>query len=141
MHEIFLSQSNSFLAISFQSFPTADSLNSISSCSKAHISIGWRLETELIFLKQTLLYNHFAGTKHKTQPLYCWKGVFTAPLLSKGSYSNIAYVLVAAGMCLPSRCLTMNIYSDFTIPAFGCHATIRRIITCVRTQFSIQFSI
>jgi hypothetical protein len=28
--------------------------------------------------------------------------------------------IVATGMCLPSRCLTMNVYSDFTIPAFRC---------------------
>jgi hypothetical protein len=33
-------------------------------------------------------------------------------------------MFVAAGMCLPSRCLAMNIYSDFTIPAFGRHVTI-----------------
>jgi hypothetical protein len=25
---------------------------------------------------------------------------------------------------LPSCCLAMNVYSDFTIPAFGCHVTI-----------------
>jgi hypothetical protein len=27
-------------------------------------------------------------------------------------------------MCLPSRCLAMNVYSDFTISAFGRHVTI-----------------
>jgi hypothetical protein len=32
--------------------------------------------------------------------------------------------LVAARMCLPSRCLAMNFYSDFTLPAFGHRVTI-----------------
>jgi hypothetical protein len=58
------------------------------------------------------------------QPHYCWEGVFTVALHSNGSYSIVALAFVAAGMCLPSRCLTMNIYSDFTIPAFGHHIKI-----------------
>jgi hypothetical protein len=45
--------------------------------------------------------------------------VFIAPLHSNGSYS-----IIAAGMCLPSHCLAMNVYSDFTIPAFGRRVTI-----------------
>jgi hypothetical protein len=61
----------------------------------------------------------------ETQPLYCWESVITAPLHRNGSYYIVACVLVAAGMCLPSRCLVMNIYSDFTIPAFGHRVTIR----------------
>jgi hypothetical protein len=60
----------------------------------------------------------------KTQPFYYWKGVFTAPLHSNGSYSIFACIFVPAGMCLPSRCLGMNIYSDFIIPAFWRHVTI-----------------
>jgi hypothetical protein len=28
------------------------------------------------------------------------------------------------GMWLPSRCLTMNVYSDSDIPAFGRHVTV-----------------
>jgi hypothetical protein len=75
-------------------------------------------------LHWTLLYKHFARTTQKTQPLYCWEGVFTASLHSKGSYAIVACVFVAAGMCLPSRCVTMNVYSVFTIPAFGLHVTI-----------------
>jgi hypothetical protein len=27
-------------------------------------------------------------------------------------------------MCLPSRCLAMNVYSDFAIPAFGRYVTV-----------------
>jgi hypothetical protein len=66
----------------------------------------------------------FARTKQKTQSLYCWEGVFTAPLHENGSYSIAACVFIAAGIYLPSRCLVINIYSDFTIPAFGCHVAI-----------------
>jgi hypothetical protein len=50
--------------------------------------------------------------------------VFTAPLRSNGSYLIVACVFVAAGICLPSRCLAMNIHSDFTISAFGTHITV-----------------
>jgi hypothetical protein len=73
---------------------------------------------------RTLLYNHFARTIQKTQPSYCWEGAFTAPLHNNGSYSIVACVFVVAVMCLPSRCLAMNVYSDFAIPAFGRHVTI-----------------
>jgi hypothetical protein len=66
----------------------------------------------------------------KTQPLYCWEGVFIAPLHSNGGYSIVACVFVAAGMCLPSRYLVMNIYSDFTVPAFGRSVTIYRVSWC-----------
>jgi hypothetical protein len=64
-------------------------------CSQAHIQAGWRLETQLTLLSWTLLPNQFAQTMHKTQPLYCWEGVFTAPLHSNGSYSIVACVFVA----------------------------------------------
>jgi hypothetical protein len=50
--------------------------------------------------------------------------VFRAPLHSNGSYSIIAFVLVAAGICLPSSCLSVDVSSDFTVPAFGRHVTI-----------------
>jgi hypothetical protein len=69
------------------------------------------------------------GPRRK-QPLYCWEGVLTAPLHSNGSNSIIACVFVAAGMCLPSRCLAMNVYSDCTIPTFGLHVI---ILFCVST--------
>jgi hypothetical protein len=80
---------------------------------------GWRLEVRLTLLNWTLLYNRFARTTQKTQPLFCWEGVYTAPLHNNGSYSIVACVFVATGMCLPSRCLEIDIYADFTVPAFG----------------------
>jgi hypothetical protein len=89
-------------------------------CSHAHISAGWRLETRNSTLfNWTFLYNSFARTTQKTQPLYFWEGVFTALLHKNGSYSIVACVFVAAGMCLPSRCLAMNVYSDFTFRLSG----------------------
>jgi hypothetical protein len=55
----------------------------------------------------------FITTLHRPrrkQPLYYWEGMFTAPLHSNGSYSIVVCVFVASGICLPSRCLAMNIY-------------------------------
>jgi hypothetical protein len=71
-----------------------------------------------------LFYKHLARTTQKTQPLYYLEGVIPAPLHSNGSYSLVAFVFVAAGMCLPNRFLIMNVYSDFTIPAFVDHVTL-----------------
>jgi hypothetical protein len=68
-------------------------------------------------------YNHFARITQKTQPLYCSERVFTALLHNKGSYSIVACVFIATGMCLPSSCLAIDVSSDFTIPAFGRHVT------------------
>jgi hypothetical protein len=90
-------------------------------CSQAHIPAGWRLETRLNW---TVLHNHFARTMQKPQPLYGCEGVFTAPLNSNGSYSIVACVFVFGGMCLSSRCVTMNVNSDFIILAFGRHVTV-----------------
>jgi hypothetical protein len=60
----------------------------------------------------------FITTLQGPQPLHCWEGVFTASLHSNGSYSIVACVFIAAGMCLPSRCLAVNVYSDFQA---SCH--------------------
>jgi hypothetical protein len=60
----------------------------------------------------------------KTLPFFCWEGVLTAQLHSNGSYSIVACVFVTAVMCLPSRCVAMNVYSDFSIPALGRHVTL-----------------
>jgi hypothetical protein len=43
--------------------------------------------------------------------------------LETGCYI-VAHVFVAAGMCLPSHCLALDVYSGSTIPAFRCHVTI-----------------
>jgi hypothetical protein len=50
--------------------------------------------------------------------------MFTAPFHSNGSHSIVAYVFFAAGICLPSSCLAMEVSSDFTIPPLGIHVTI-----------------
>jgi hypothetical protein len=71
----------------------------------------------------SFLCNHFSWTTQKTQPLWCWEGMFTALLHSNRSYSIVACIFVAMGMCLPSSCLAMDVSSDFTVPAFGHHVT------------------
>jgi hypothetical protein len=95
----------------------------------------FRFETPLFVLAaaifRTLLYNHFARTMQKTQTLYCWEGVFIAPLHSDISNSIVARIFVAAGICLPSRCLAMN----FAIPAFGRHVTILTIYNHLLISF------
>jgi hypothetical protein len=119
---VFLSQPNFSLSILQLLIPTTRSIQFL--CSQAHILAGWHPETRLTLLNRNLLYNHFTRTTQKTQPLSCWEGVFTAPLHNNGSYSTIACVFVVARICLPNRCLPMNVYSDFTLPTFGRHVTI-----------------
>jgi hypothetical protein len=110
-----------FCSCHFQRFNSVQFL-----CSQTHILAGWHLETWLnstIHLKWTFLYNHFAQTMQKTKPLFCW-GMFTALLHNNGSCSVVACIFIAAGIWSPSRCLAMNFYSDFSIPAFRHHVTI-----------------
>jgi hypothetical protein len=65
--------------------------------------------------------------------------MFTVPLHSNGSYSIVAWVFLAAGMCLPSRCLAMNVYSDFIIPAFGHHVTIYKYFNMFPSNIRSEF--
>jgi hypothetical protein len=51
--------------------------------------------------------------------------VFTSPLHRNGSSSIVGSVFVAAGMCLPSRCLGRYVCGGSTIPAFGRHVTMQ----------------
>jgi hypothetical protein len=57
--------------------------------------------------------------------------VFTAPLHSNGSYSIFACLFVAAGMCLPSRCLAMSVYSNIILLDFGRHITLEFVPTYI----------
>jgi hypothetical protein len=54
-------------------------------------------------------YIHWARTTQKTQPLYCWEGVFTAPLHSNGSYSIVACIFRCCG----------NVFIE-QLPSNGC---------------------
>jgi hypothetical protein len=72
-------------------------------------------------LLQCRLYNCFARTTQKTQHLYCWECVFTAPLHSNGNYLIAAFVLVTEYVTesLPSdKRLFWLHYSGFQ--AFSC---------------------
>jgi hypothetical protein len=76
------------------------------------------------------MINRCANPAHNTHSC-CWEGVFTASLHSNGTGSIVACVFVTAGMRLSSLCLVMNVYSDFTIPAFG-----RHVVICLKYSFS-----
>jgi hypothetical protein len=56
-------------------------------------------------------------------PLSC-RGVFTSPLNRHGSSSVVVCLFISGGTCLPSLCLTMNVYSGSAIPAFRRHVRI-----------------
>jgi hypothetical protein len=116
---ILLAQPNSPFLSFLLSHIRLPTLSILSPADTKQISWLDGVSKQLNLLNWTLLYNHFARTTQETQPLYCWEGVFTAPLHSNRSYSIVACVFIAEGMCLPGRCLAMNVYSDFTIPAFG----------------------
>jgi hypothetical protein len=78
--------------------------------------------------------NNFAEPTQKTQPLYCWEGVFTAPLHKNGSYFIVACIFIAAGMCLPSRCLAMNVNSDVRASCHNIKMDIREV-SCITEDF------
>jgi hypothetical protein len=59
-----------------------------------------------------------------------FRSCVSAPFHSNGSYSIVACVFLAAGMCLPTRCLAMDVYSDFTVPAFGRHVIVFSFSIC-----------
>jgi hypothetical protein len=98
-------------------------LNSIPLLPSSHPGRLASRHSTLLDYNWSLLYNHFARTRQKTQPLCCWGSVFRAPLHVNGIYSTVSCVFFAAGMYLLSSCLAMNVYPDFTIPAFGRHVT------------------
>jgi hypothetical protein len=61
----------------------------------------------------------------KKAPSLLWEDVFTAPLRNNGRNSIDACVFYSLEMCLPRRCLAMNVYSDFSILAFQRRITVR----------------
>jgi hypothetical protein len=100
---------------------------------QAHIPAGWRPETRLFtsplfysaLCLQRLLYNHFSRTTQNTQPLLLRfynhfsrttqktaSIVKQACLLIRCLVINVLLLraLAPAGMCLPSRCLAMDLY-------------------------------
>jgi hypothetical protein len=106
-------------------------------CSQAHILAGCRLETQLTQTIFFVIFEPSARTTQKTQSVYFW-GVFTAPLHDNGSYAIFACVFIAAGMCLLSSCLAMDVAYDFIVPAFGRHVTICTVRT--NTSSTLQYN-
>jgi hypothetical protein len=87
-------------------------------CSQAHIPAGGRLETRL---SSTKLF--FITILHRPCKKHSLPSVAKACLQRRFIAMRVTQFLLAyslpLGMCLPSRCLAVNFYSDFTIPAFG----------------------
>jgi hypothetical protein len=71
--------------------------------------------------------------QQKAQPLYCWGGVFTAPLHRNSNSSIVVFVFISAGTCLLSRCLEMN-YSGFQV---SCHNTLQLTYSCRENYISV----
>jgi hypothetical protein len=125
VHEDFFAQPNSFLAFILQPPVPKTRLNSIPLLQS---SASWRLETRLnsvlllpaserFFI--TILY----GSRRKHSLSIVGKACLQRRCVTMEVYSIVGCVIVTVGMCLPSRCLAMNFYSDFTIPAFRRHVT------------------
>jgi hypothetical protein len=53
--------------------------------------------------------------------------------------SIVPYVFVAAGTCLSSRCLAMNVYSGSTIPAFRRHVTINLEACWSKGSYTLKY--
>jgi hypothetical protein len=86
--------------------------------SQAHILVAWCLEIRLTLLNWTL-----ARTTQKTYPFYCWEVVFTVLYIAMDAIRLLlGYSFTRE--CLLRRCLTMNVYSDYTIQVLRRHATI-----------------
>jgi hypothetical protein len=125
-HEVFFSQPDSFLATILQLPIPKTRLNSTPLLPSSYPGrLASRNSTNSSKLNCSL---YLLCTNHTENSLYYWEGVFTAPLHTNGSYSIVVCVLVAVGTCLPSCCLEMNVFSDFTIPAFGRYVTIYNTI-------------
>jgi hypothetical protein len=91
-------------------------------CSQAHILAGWRLESRLF---STELF--FITTLHELRRKHSLSFVSKAYLQRRCIETEVIDCCLrirCRGMCLPSRCLAMNIYSHFTIPTFGHRVTI-----------------
>jgi hypothetical protein len=132
-HEVF-SQPDSFLAIILQLPILKTRLNLIPLLPSSHpgtlasrnSTLHWTASTELFFI--TTLHG-----PRRTHILYCWWGVFTAPLHNNGGGADlhrkhrssiVARGFVVAGICLRSRCQAMNVYSGFRA---SCHIIIKNM--------------
>jgi hypothetical protein len=80
-----------------------------------------------LYLLRSLLCSLGKDPKENTacqQFLYCYRSVFTSPLLRNSGCSIVACVFIPAGTCLPSRCRAIKFSSGSSIPAFKHHVTI-----------------
>jgi hypothetical protein len=121
---------------------TANSEDSTKFNSSSPKLAGWCLETLLILPNWIFVHKYIARTTQKIQPPYFWERMFTAPLHNDGHNSSVAFVFVAVGIYLPSRCLARNVYFDFTIAAFRRHITkcwVRAWLKCEMGTATIKY--
>jgi hypothetical protein len=83
------------------------------------------------------LLHHFRLPSQKAHSIIIWAGLgslshsfeadttenFVSIVIAQ-NISIVTFLFVAAGNCIPSRCLVMNVYFGSAIPAFRRHVTI-----------------
>jgi hypothetical protein len=121
-HEVFFPESNSFLAISSQLPPTADSVNSISPLPSSY---PYRLASRNSTNSNDLLCL-FIIPRHGPQRKHSLSIVDNARLQHRCVATKfirllLAYSLQRKRVC--RSCLAVNVSSDFTIRDFGRHVT------------------
>jgi hypothetical protein len=85
---------------------------------RPRLHMGYYLfSTEPFFI--TTLHGPNREYRFQQYPYYC-----VLPIRYLETRSCIACVFVAAGMCLPSRCLAMDVWCGATIPGFRRHVTV-----------------
>jgi hypothetical protein len=92
-------------------------------CSQAHVLTGWRFETQLTLLNLTL----FINTLHGPRRQHSLSTIAMACLQRCCKTTEVTRLLLGYSLpreWLPSRCVVMNVYSDFTIQAFGRQVTL-----------------
>jgi hypothetical protein len=87
------------------------------------LSLSLSLSTEIFFI----ITLHGPRTKHSLS------------VVGKACL-HCRWIFISAGISLPSRCLAMNVYSDFGIPAFGRHVTIFIAVTTKAILWSSTIS-
>jgi hypothetical protein len=103
--------------------------------------IHYRLIFTVLFLWDTLsderivsFYNTSARITQE-HSLYCWRGIFTGPISSSGRPSVV--LVRFAEMCLPSRCLAMDIHVTTLMAILEMSNYCRAVSSCLQFQYAL----
>jgi hypothetical protein len=113
-HEVSFSQPNSFLAIILQLLTQFN--------SSAPNLISWQAGVSKLGSPQ--LNSSLHGPRGKHSLFIVGKACLQRRCIATEVTRFLLAYLLLRGICLPSRCLRVNVYSDFTIPALGRHVAI-----------------